>query len=78
MMRPMGSTQESILACIVKHGSWHTSCGWVWDTHGNTKKVLRTLMRRGFVEVYERGAKFNGAEFDLYKPTTAGEDYVRK
>ncbi len=72
-MREMGNVQKSVLAALKKHGSWHICCGWVWDTPSNTERILRTLMRRGHVEVHEAGAKFGGSTYPLYKPTPSGD-----
>jgi hypothetical protein len=54
----LGSAQKDILLALREHGMWHnrgSGCGWVWDNRSNTKKVLDSLVRRGLVELDEKG-----------------------
>lgn len=47
----LGKTQKGVLQSLRQHGSWGRGCGWLWDTHSNTKKVLDTLVKRDLVEI---------------------------
>ncbi len=55
-MRALGKTQKNILNSLERHGSWHgRGCGWVWDTHAGTERVLETLVKRGLVNKSDNG-----------------------
>lgn len=65
MTRPLGSTQAKVLRALREHGSWSYGCGWYWDTHSNTVRVLDSLVRRGDVTI-ERNATYPRG---IYRPT---------
>ena len=46
--------QVKILRALNDHGSWSTSCGWVWGATARTQRVLDALVKRGDV-VVEKG-----------------------
>lgn len=48
---PFGDKQKAIYESLVKHGSWSVGCGWYWDTHSGTERVMKSLVRRGVVVV---------------------------
>jgi DNA-binding PadR family transcriptional regulator len=50
-MRPLGETQRDVLASLKRSGGyWHAGCGWYWDTHSGTTRIMESLLRRGLVE----------------------------
>lgn len=52
--RKLGSIQRGVLQALVQHRVYSLGCGWVWDTHLQTVKVLDTLVKRGLVEREDR------------------------
>jgi len=69
MSRPLGHVQIAILASLVEHRIWSRRGlgGWLWDTPGNTERVLDSLVKRGF-------AAQNG---NTYIPTAAGKKSIK-
>lgn len=50
-MRKLGKTQAEVLRSLRNHhGFYHQCCGWVWDNHSGTIKILDSLVKRGLVE----------------------------
>jgi hypothetical protein len=47
--RGLGSLQRNVLSSLIEYKGWQVRCGWVWDTQSNTKKILDSLVTRGFV-----------------------------
>ena len=47
--RPLGKTQIAILSSLHEHKGWSAGCGWIWDTHSNTVRLLESLIARGLV-----------------------------
>lgn len=47
----LGPRQARVLEALLRHGSWSCGGGWVWDTSSGTDRTLRSLARRGLVEV---------------------------
>lgn len=47
-MRKLGKVQLDVLASLRHYGFWHARCGWVWDTLGNTQRVMDSLVRAGY------------------------------
>ena len=52
-MRPLGETQKAVLRALEEHGSWRPGgrCGWLWDTDSGTRRLMDSLVKRGFVVV---------------------------
>jgi hypothetical protein len=49
-MRSLGETQQDVLDSLREHGGyWHPGCGWLWDTHSGTVKIMESLLKRGLV-----------------------------
>lgn len=48
--RPLSDAQKHVLLALQKHTFWHASCGWVWGTSSNTRRVLEALERRGLTK----------------------------
>ena len=44
----LGDVQRHVLVALLRHGQWPG--GWVWDTDSGTRRVLVSLVRRGFVQ----------------------------
>lgn len=68
-MRKLGSTQTDVLCCLVERGTWCSDprvWGWVWTTHGATKRFLDRLVELGYARV----------RAGVYKPTPAGVAYA--
>jgi len=42
----LGHVQREVLEALERSGSWHCTCGWVWDTPGRTQRVLDQLVKR--------------------------------
>lgn len=42
--------QRNVLGCLEKYGYWHPGCGWVWDNRSNTERVLKALIKHGWVK----------------------------
>ena len=62
MSKALGKTQQSVYCCLRGHKQWSRGCGWLWDTHGGTAKILDSLVRRGLVtKTVEYGR-------DVYRP----------
>jgi hypothetical protein len=51
MSRPLGEKQEKVLASLRRHKSWSVKGGWIWDTPSGTKKILDSLVARGFAKI---------------------------
>lgn len=64
MSRPIGEKQANVLRCLIEHGGWERNCGWIWDTHSNTERILGTLVKRGLAVKLKGGA---------YRHTAAGQ-----
>jgi hypothetical protein len=48
-IKPLGKIQSNVLSSLIEYKGWQERCGWIYDTSSNTKKVLNTLVTRGFV-----------------------------
>lgn len=47
----LGDVQKHMIRSLKDHnGCWYSGCGWYYDTHGQTIKILDSLERRGLVE----------------------------
>lgn len=57
-MKKLGKLQSNILAALIEHKGWQERCGWVYTTTSQTKSVLDSLVKRGFVR----------CEDDFYTP----------
>jgi DNA-binding PadR family transcriptional regulator len=64
----LGTVQLSVLESIAESGRWYRGCGWLWDTHSNTERVLKSLVRRGLVAI----------EFKQYVITEAGRQFLER
>lgn len=47
--KSLGKLQSNVLSSLVVHKGWQERCGWVYGTPLNTRKILDTLVTRGFV-----------------------------
>lgn len=54
-MRKLGSVQRDVLSALRTHGSWSPdlTSGWLWDTPSNTRRIMDSLVRAGYVTVTE-------------------------
>lgn len=50
MRGKIGKVQAEVLRCLKDHGQWFRGCGWVWNTHSGTERILDSLVKRGLVE----------------------------
>lgn len=79
-MKKLGPVQRDVLQALKDHGSWSPGIlsGWLWDTPGNTKRIMDSLVRAGFARVetvqIERSMRHVGGsrryyeECIVYKP----------
>lgn len=56
MTRKLGKNQVGVLGSLLKNGGFPG--GWVWDTPGNTIKILDTLVKRGLVHYVEHHRRY--------------------
>lgn len=49
MARKIGDVQRHVLRSLVDHKDWHENSGWLWDTTGNTTRIMESLLKRGLV-----------------------------
>jgi uncharacterized membrane protein len=51
--RTLGDKQKHVLEALERHGGrWNSyKHGWVWDNTSGTKRILDSLVKRGYVEV---------------------------
>ena len=54
-LRPLGYKQQAVLRALWKHGQWYEGCGWVWDNHCGTKRILNSLVRQGLASTTSPG-----------------------
>lgn len=47
-MRKLSKIQQDVLALLRSHGLWSRGCGWLWDTIGNTQRLMDSLVRAGY------------------------------
>lgn len=66
----LGKTQKQVLICLVQHKRWYRACGWLWDTHSNTERVLQSMIKYDLVEVDRKKANFR----TTYVPTKTARD----
>ena len=69
--RKLGKRQRITLWSLVKHGSFHSGCGWIWDNYSTTVTVVESLVVRGYAEKREVTTA-SGSVLDVYRPTDAG------
>lgn len=57
-MRGIGSKQKLVLVTMHKHhgGEWSSKAGWIWGTESNTKAIMTSLAKRGYVQAFVLGA----------------------
>jgi hypothetical protein len=63
--RPLGKTQQKVLDCLREHRTYYAGCGWVWDTHRGTVRILDSLVKRGLVTRID-----DSRAWSTYKPLT--------
>ena len=70
MARKLGKVQIEVLDSLIEFGIWSRRGlgGWLWDTPGNTDRVLDSLVKRGL-------AAQNG---DSYIPTSTGIEKLKE
>lgn len=56
MSKALGSTQRSMLKALKEHKGWSRGCGWLWDTHSNTVRILDSLVKRGLANFIVSGS----------------------
>lgn len=64
----LGSVETDVLEAIREHGKWHPYSRWSWDGPGKTKRIMDSLVRKGYVTVIAGGAEWNGDKIDVYVP----------
>ena len=51
----LGRNQIAVLYALRRHGYWRRGCGWGWTHPKETKKILDSLVKRGFVGQHDGG-----------------------
>lgn len=71
---PLGYRQRSVLRALRDHGGrWALhGTGWYWQSSAVTNQVLRTLSRRGLVEMAEGHHEFA----PCWRITRTGREYL--
>jgi hypothetical protein len=58
---------EHIANALGQRGSWYPGCGWLWQSHARTLKVLDSLVQHGLVLIGERHSPLTGGAVTEYK-----------
>jgi len=67
----LGPIQRQVLSSLKQHGYWYPGygCGWTWDTPSNTRKIMESLVKKGYAKTgtltLEDGTKYHGAFFPI-------------
>lgn len=51
--RRLGKNESAVYGKLIEHKYWHAGCGWYWDTGSGTRRLLDSLVRKGFARVDE-------------------------
>jgi hypothetical protein len=68
-MRPLGKVQAAVLRNLREHGRWSRGCGWLWDTHSNTARILDGLVARGLATTRQAMTVSGRDGVTIYEPT---------
>ena len=69
----LGKTQRSVLESLVSHGKWHLMCGWVWDNHYGTRRIMDQLVSKGLaIATKAKPYRDSSVTSSIYKPTPEG------
>lgn len=72
-MKSLGKRQIMVLSSLVEYGYWHARCGWTWDTHSSTERILQSLQERGLALLRrEEWPIGSGCMRSVYRPTAVG------
>ncbi len=70
-MKQLGNIQRDVLGSLVRHkGYWYANCGWYWDTHSGTKRIMESLLKRGLVEKFTDAPR--SEQYPMYTITQVG------
>ena len=72
-MRQIGKNQRGVLEALDEHGGWEPGCGWVWNTHKGTQKILDTLVARGLAKAINSPGRFS---VKAYRITAEGKEIL--
>ncbi len=53
-LKPIGSVQRGVLEWMLEHHGWHAGCGWCWSNYSTQMRVIKALIKRGFVVADQR------------------------
>ncbi len=59
----LGIDQEHVLTRLKRHGHWYPDCEWVHLNNSTTKRILDSLVTRGYARIEKRGS------VEMYIPT---------
>ena len=59
----LGENQAEVLNDLKRFGKWHPNGAWHFDTPSNTKRILDSLVTRGYARIEKRGS------IEMYIPT---------
>lgn len=64
--------QQGALRALVERGVYHAGCGWVWDNHSNTARLMDALVKKGVAELVEKP----WSKTPVYEPTEKGRKHI--
>ena len=62
------SRQQAVLASILLYRGWISGTGWKWGSDSETDSVLRTLAKKGLVEII---VERDGNGYGQFQPVEA-------
>ena len=67
----LGNSQAYVLRCLQIHGSWYPGCGWKYDNHGTTVRIMDSLVRRHLATKCAEETR-SGLTYTVYRPSGGG------
>lgn len=68
-MVKLGEIQKHALRCLIEHKTWHVGCGWLWNNHSGTTRLMESLVRKGVARKEVIKSKTYPFERAIYYPT---------
>lgn len=54
----MGRREQALFDALLRNGYWARRCGWNYSTEGETRRMLRRLAEKGYVDIQQPGPLF--------------------